>query len=233
MGMPIPFDPRRADFSRGLDEIFVIEEKQPNIESLVKDALYSLPERPRVVGKVDETGTKLVPGYGALDADAILPLLRRRLAGTLGDRLVPRPAGGSGSLSTARRAAHTVLLLGLSPQPLHRGRPTARWSAPASAVTRWPCFMDPERVGEHRWPDRMGNEGTQWIGMAPFVERAHFIQNLGDGTYFHSGQLAVRAAIAARVEHHLQAAVQRHGRHDRRPGPRGPAQRRLGGHRAR
>jgi TPP-dependent indolepyruvate ferredoxin oxidoreductase alpha subunit len=56
----------------------------------------------------------------------------------------------------------------------------------------------------------MGNEGTQWIGMADFVARKHFVQNLGDGTYFHSGQLAIQAAVGREGEHHLQAALQRH-----------------------
>ena len=55
-------------------------------------------------------------------------------------------------------------------------------------------LMDPERVGDIAGVTAMGNEGTQWIGMSPFVERDHFIQNLGDGTYFHTGQLAITAA---------------------------------------
>ena len=60
-------------------------------------------------------------------------------------------------------------------------------------------MMEPERVGDVMALTPMGNEGTQWIGMSDFVETDHFIQNLGDGTYFHSGQLAITAAIAAGV----------------------------------
>ncbi|MDP1804050.1 MAG: 2-oxoacid:acceptor oxidoreductase family protein, partial [Acidimicrobiales bacterium] len=60
--------------------------------------------------------------------------------------------------------------------------------------------MDPTRVGDIVGLTPMGNEGTQWIGMAPFVETPHIVQNLGDGTYFHSGQLAITAAIAAGVD---------------------------------
>ncbi len=60
-------------------------------------------------------------------------------------------------------------------------------------------LMDPERVGDIAGITCMRNEGTQWIGMADFVETDHLIQNLGDGTYFHSGQLAVQAAVAHKL----------------------------------
>ena len=60
--------------------------------------------------------------------------------------------------------------------------------------------MEPERVGDVVGLTAMGNEGAQWIGMSPFVERDHLTQNLGDGTFFHSGSLAIRAAVAAGID---------------------------------
>src|SRR5262249_31443547 len=107
MQMPLPFDPGTVrEFARGLDAVFVIEEKQPNSELLVKDALYASANRPRVVGKHDEHGRNLIPGYGALDADGIEPVLRARIDGRVGDRLAPAgaPRRAPITVSTVARA---------------------------------------------------------------------------------------------------------------------------------
>ena len=90
MNMPMPFEPELVrDFAKGLAEVFVLEEKRPGLEALVKEALYPLAVRPVVVGRFDEAGAHLVPGHGALDADLLIPALRRRLAPRLADRLAP------------------------------------------------------------------------------------------------------------------------------------------------
>jgi indolepyruvate ferredoxin oxidoreductase len=202
MGMPMPFNTSlMREFARGVREVLVIEEKAPNVESLLKDALYDLPVRPMVVGKVDETGAELARAYGSLDADAIVPILRRRLAGTLGARLLPE------------RTERTRIAVSAGSDEIERA-PFFCSGCPHNRSTEVPdgtlvgagigchtmtLLMDPDRVGNIAGITCMGNEGTQWIGMAPFVERSHFIQNLGDGTFFHSGLLAIRAAVAAGV----------------------------------
>ncbi len=198
MRMPMPFDPATmVRFARGLEQVLVIEEKQPNIESLLKDALYAQADRPVVVGKNDEAGRTLLPAWGALDADDLVPVLYERLSSRLGERLIAPP----------KPRTHIPLL------PVERS-PFFCSGCPHNRSTEVPegtvvgagigchtmvMLMDEDRVGDLAGITCMGNEGTQWVGMSDFVETNHIVQNLGDGTYFHSGQLAIQAAIAADV----------------------------------
>lgn len=199
MGMPMPFDPDTVrDFARGLDQLFVIEEKRPNLESLVKDALYDLNVRPTIVGKQDEEGAPLVPGQGALDADVLLPILHRRLGRRVPERLAPPPAEPVAP-ETPLRVARTPFFCSGCPHNRSTQTPKGALVGAGIGCHTMALLMDKERVGDIGGLGCMGNEGVQWIGMAPFLERAHFIQNLGDGTFFHSGQLAIQASVAAGV----------------------------------
>ncbi len=200
MGMPLPFHPvTMRRFARGLREVFVIEEKQPNMESLIKDALYALPERPAVVGKEDEHGAPLLPGWGGLFADAIVPILRKRLEQVLpGERLAPtRPAAGGELLPLA--VSRTPFYCSGCPHNRSTEAPDDALVGAGIGCHTMALLMDPERVGNIAGVTCMGSEGAQWVGMSEFVERDHFVQNLGDGTFFHSGQLAVQASVAAGV----------------------------------
>jgi indolepyruvate ferredoxin oxidoreductase len=197
--MPMPFNPvTMRHFARGLRELLVIEEKHPNIESLVKDALYNQVERPLVIGKHDEHELPLIAGHGALAADDLLPALRRRLAPKLGERLAPDDAALP---ETREPIAVRRTPFYCSGCPHNRGTqvPAGTLVGAGIGCHTMTMLMNPQRVGDIAGLTCMGNEGTQWIGMADFVEREHFVQNLGDGTYFHSGQLAIQAAVAAGV----------------------------------
>lgn len=199
MSMPIPFEPETVRrFARGLSEVFVIEEKRPGLESLVKDALYADANRPRVVGKSDENGAKLVPGYSALDADRLIPLLQRRLGERLRDRLVPER---SAPLPKVAPPAVTRSPFFCSGCPHNRSTEVPDGSLVGAGIGchTMALLMDKKRVGDIGGLGCMGNEGVQWIGMSDFVDRTHFIQNIGDGTFFHSGQLAIQASVAAGV----------------------------------
>ncbi len=199
MGMPMPFNPdtlRR--FARGLQEVFVIEEKAPNLESLIKDALYGLADRPVVVGKQDESGEMLLPAHGALYADALMPVIRKRIASRASHRLAPEEIR-TPVAQAPLVAARTPFFCSGCPHNRSTEVPEGALVGAGIGCHTMTLLMDPARVGDIAGVACMGNEGTQWIGMADFVARKHFIQNLGDGTFFHSGQLAVQAAIAAGV----------------------------------
>ncbi len=199
MGMPLPFNEETVrSFARGLAEVFVVEEKAPNLESLIKDALYALPDRPLVVGKHDERGERLLPAHGALDADALLPILRRRIESRLGVRLAAEDVH-SGRALAPLSVARTPFFCSGCPHNRSTEVPEDALVGAGIGCHTMTLLMDPERVGQIAGVACMGNEGTQWIGMSDFVARRHFIQNLGDGTYFHSGQLAIQAAVAAGV----------------------------------
>ena len=186
-------------FASGLEEIVVVEEKGPTLERLIKDELYGTPNAPRVVGKRDTDGTTLMVDYGMLDADKIVDGLRRRLAPRLGERLAPPPPAPR---------ERTLIPLSTSRKPFFCSGCPHNWGTkvPDGALVGagigchgMTLLMDEDKVGEIAGITAMGGEGAQWIGMAPFLERSHFLQNLGDGTFFHSGQLAIQASIAAGV----------------------------------
>lgn len=197
MGMPMPFDPKTiTKFAEGLDEVFVIEEKRPTLELHIKEALYSQTNRPIVVGKHGTDGSTLIPGWGSLDADDLVDPLRSCLERKIEDRLVPKkPKRIKIPVSLAVERAPAFC----SGCPHNRSTEVPNGSLVGAGIGchTMAMLMDEDRVGDVVGLTAMGNEGTQWIGMADFIERPHLFQNLGDGTFFHSGGLAVQAAIAS------------------------------------
>ncbi len=197
--MPVPFNPDLVrTFADGLDEIVVVEEKNPTLEWLIKDALYGRGHQPRVVGKIDEHGTTLMRSWGQLDADAIIAGLRSRLVERIGDRLIPE--------APAVRE-RTLIPLAVNRTPFFCSGCPHNWGTkvPAGALVGagtgchgMTLLMDEDRVGESIGITAMGNEGAQWVGMEPFVETTHLFQNYGDGTFFHSAQLALQYCIGAK-----------------------------------
>jgi indolepyruvate ferredoxin oxidoreductase len=188
-----PLEPETlAAFADGLSDIVVIEDKRPLVEDQVKALLFNcaLKEggRPRVVGKTDGHGAPLLPETGRLSAETIAETLAPRLglaAPSYTSRRTP-------SKSEPRRTPHYCP------------------GCPHGTSTRTPDGSQTlAGIGCHTmalWTDPntatlvpMGNEGAAWIGIAPFTATPHVFQNLGDGTYVHSGLLAIRAAVASGV----------------------------------
>ncbi len=203
LACPWPVEPEglRA-FARGLDTIMVVEERRPLIEHQLREQLYDLPHRPTCVGKRDEAGRPLFPAHGALDVDAIAVAIGRRLLPHAGERMAALAA----RVDRLERARARVSRLA---DTAARG-PHFCAGCPHSASTVLPPGARAYAgIGCHymvQTMDRatdgftqMGGEGANWIGEAPFSTRPHVFQNLGDGTYNHSGTLAIRWAVAART----------------------------------
>jgi len=204
IGMPFPFDQEAArTFADGLEEILVVEEKRRFLETRLRDALYDLPEgrRPKVIGRYDENGVQLfseVGEFGSEDVARAIAGRIRRFHST--DRMDARLAFLE---AKAKRLAERKAL------PVNRV-PYFCSGCPHNSSTRVPegsrahggvgchfmaTYMNRD-TGAHT---HMGGEGANWIGQANFTNTQHIFQNLGDGTYFHSGLLAIRACVAAGV----------------------------------
>ncbi|HSE95357.1 MAG TPA: indolepyruvate ferredoxin oxidoreductase family protein, partial [Methylomirabilota bacterium] len=183
-------------FARGLEEVLVVEEKRAFVELFVRDALYDLAERPLVVGKSDEAGRPLVPANGELDADRLGPILATRLARRVQlDSIRARVALLEGLRDRPVPATLARLPYFCSGCPHNRSTrlPEGSMAAAGIGCHSMALYSDPSTVGI----THMGGEGVQWVGAAPFSGMPHMFQNLGDGTFFHSGSLAIRQAVAA------------------------------------
>jgi indolepyruvate ferredoxin oxidoreductase len=199
VGLAWPLDTEAARaFAQGLEEVLVVEDRRALLEPQLRDALYHLSERPRVVGKRDEKGRPLLSELTELDAGQVLRALSRRL-----------PEGFRTEWMRARLAELDALERGTA-APLHDRAPYFCPGCPHSTSTKVPEGSQAlAGIGCHylaRFMDRsteaftqMGGEGTPWLGMMHFVEDGHVFANMGDGTYTHSGSLAVRAAVAAKA----------------------------------
>jgi len=198
VAMPWPLEPEGARrFAAGLEELLVVEEKRPVIEDQLARLLYNLERRPRLLGKQDERGAALVPSEGELSPALLAGVLRSWL-----ERRLPEEAA---RLRPAAPGAPAVA--GGGPVRL----PAFCSGCPHNTSTAVPDgSLALGGIGCHGmavWlPERhtlavtqMGGEGANWIGQAPFTDTPHLFQNMGDGTYFHSGLLAIRAAVAAGV----------------------------------
>ena len=205
VGVTWPLEPEGAKrFAHGLEEVIVIEEKRSNLEDQLVRLLYNLPasERPLVVGKTDETGRIIFPSEGELSPTGVAMVIAGRLM---------KHGGESPELNQrlARLEAKEKLLN--APPPKVARTPFFCSGCPHNTSTKVPeGSRAMAGIGCHGmaiWmPERrtslishMGGEGVAWIGQAPFSGDNHIFQNLGDGTYYHSGLMAIRQSAAAGV----------------------------------
>ena len=197
IGMLYPLEPEVVrEFARGLETVLVIEEKHPFVESQVRDALYGSARAPAVVGKRDRDGGLLVPADGELTAPRIAEALRRVLAPRIEVRdAAVLPAAFLPTLPVQRNAYFC------SGCPHNRSTVVPAGSLAGGGIG---CHglvgMMDRSASAVTGLTHMGGEGAQWIGQAFSYDGGHIFQNVGDGTYFHSGQLAVQACVAAGVD---------------------------------
>ena len=189
-------------FAAGLEEIVVVEEKRPFIERQVKEILYGTAGAPRVLGKLDDRGATLLAAEGELDADAIARalgprLLRRARIDSIEARLTKLSDAAARPVPLPMAARTPFFCSGC---PHNSSTPTPDGTLVGAGIgCHTMILLNPEGRGDITGITQMGGEGAQWIGMAPFTDSDHFVQNLGDGTFHHSGSLAIRAAVAAGV----------------------------------
>ncbi len=202
LGAVNPFDAEAVRrLAAGTSTVLVVEDKTPNVETLVRDSLYGLAQCPRVIGKRDLEGAALVPLAGALTADRLAEPLRRALAERVSpDQLRPPRRERGLSITINSDAVRTPFFCSGCPHNSSTVVPEGSLVGAGIGCHGMVTMMNPANRGEIIGLTQMGGEGSQWIGIAPFVDAPHLFQNIGDGTFFHSGQLSVQAAVAAGVD---------------------------------
>jgi len=217
VAMPWPLEPEGIrEFSRGLEEILVVEEKRQMVEYQLKEQLYNWREdvRPRVIGKFDERGewdVQNARGRGdwllPAKADFSVAQIARVIAGRIRRLRIETETSERIQARLAFLESKDVLLARTESTPV---RPAWYCSGcPHNTSTRVPegsfalagigCHVMATAIYPefNKLTTQMGGEGAPWIGASAFSQVPHVFSNLGDGTYYHSGYLAIRAAVAA------------------------------------
>ncbi|WP_406827830.1 indolepyruvate ferredoxin oxidoreductase family protein [Microbulbifer sp. ARAS458-1] len=201
IAMSWPLEPRgMSEFAEGMERILVVEEKRPLVEDQVKNFLYSWEDtrRPKVVGKKDLDGNDLLPAIWGFGPDQVARAITRWLADTaLAEKLVPLAE----KLGTTVPGKTTGLL---AREPIFcAGCPhNSSTKLPEGSIGSAGIGCHIMALGKGLRTDtysHMGGEGAHWVGLHRFSTDKHIFQNMGDGTYNHSGLLAIRQAVASRI----------------------------------
>jgi indolepyruvate ferredoxin oxidoreductase len=213
VGMPWPLEPSAiAEFCKGLEEVVVIEEKRQLVEYQLKEQLYNLPDtqRPRIVGKFASHGewdvpqaTMLLPTTGELSPGMVARVIAGRIARFHSSEAISARLAFLDAKEAAQKAGATVIPIQRIPYFCAGCPHNTSTNVPegSRALAGIGCHYMAQWMPERRTAtfSHMGGEGVAWCGQYPFTNEKHVFANLGDGTYFHSGILAIRAAIAAKA----------------------------------
>ncbi|XDA99174.1 indolepyruvate ferredoxin oxidoreductase family protein [Sulfitobacter sp. LCG007] len=202
VGMVWPLAHNSAlDFVTGKREVLVVEEKRGIIESQFKEQFYDWPGRKpeRMVGKYDEAMNPLVPWTGELSPRLLLPIIAARLDAFFPEEGFPAKARALTEtvpqLLSVKGATRTPYFCSGCPHNTSTRVPEGSIAASGIGCHVMASWMDRETVGYAQ----MGGEGVPWIAQSMFNGGKHIFQNLGEGTWYHSGVLAIRQAVAART----------------------------------
>lgn len=199
MIFPLDTDIVRA-FSEGLEDLVVFEDKRPFLEGFIKDALFNLPKRPNVIGKRDERGGDFLPAHGELTSTIIARALAMRFAKAFDLPDLPARAAALDNLATlgggGPGASHVPYFCSGCPHNRSLQAPKGATVGAGTGCHIMAIWMD-DRYGEVKGYTQMGGEGAQWVGALPFTGNGHVFQNMGDGTFAHSGSLAIRFAVSS------------------------------------
>ncbi len=201
IGCPWPLEPHGLkEFAAGLDLIIVVEEKRSLIEVQVREELYGTPDQPVVIGKRDEEGRWLFPVKAALDPNDIAiaigqRILKRGHIDDISDRVNRLKQAQAALAETQDVASRTPYFCSGCPHNTSTVVPEGMRAYAGIGCHTMALYMNRSTMGF----TQMGGEGANWIGEAPFSKRPHVFQNLGDGTYNHSGILPIRACVAAGI----------------------------------
>ncbi len=186
------------ELANGTATVMVCEDKIDFLETRVRSVLYGSANAPAIVGKQDHDGKPLITHYGALTIDNLVESLRRVLTLRIpADQLATVRKSEPVRISMGAAAVRTPFFCSGCPHNTGLRVPEGSLVGAGIGCHGMVSIVPRPQTGEVTGITQMGGEGAQWIGTAPFVEDRHFFQNMGDGTYFHSGQLAVQAAIAS------------------------------------
>jgi len=207
IGMPWPLEPQGVrEFAVGLEEILIVEERREIVENQVKQELFNWRDdvRPRIVGKMDEHDKRFLPFAEELSVASLASSLTERLLRLNLNPEVAAMLRAKADWFNGRQATQMQAVAPITRTPYFCS------GCPHNTSTKVPqgsrAFAG---IGCHfmsLWMDRntetfthMGGEGVPWVGVAPFTDEKHVFANLGDGTYFHSGSLAIRQAVASKA----------------------------------
>ena len=207
IGMPWPLEPEGVrKFAVGLEEIFIVEERREIVENQVKQELFNWRDdvRPRIVGKMDDHDKRFLPFAEELSVASLATSLTERLLRLNLNPEIAEMLRAKADWFNGRQASQVQAIAPVTRTPYFCS------GCPHNTSTKVPqgsrAFAG---IGCHfmsLWMDRntetfthMGGEGVPWVGIAPFTKENHIFANLGDGTYFHSGSLAIRQAVASKA----------------------------------